>query len=130
MIEDWLKKQPPSVQKAVLYAQNFFKHGFKDLNGQAHFSPLYGEMLILESAAIHESLYGAPTPLMHAFILRFVSENPRIVSGRNRDAVLELIKAHPLEEDIEIDELLKLSRADFLAKLAPALLQGGAVRFE
>ncbi|HKP03889.1 MAG TPA: hypothetical protein VJU77_11095 [Chthoniobacterales bacterium] len=97
LVKKWFDGQTPPVQQALLYAQNFFKHGFKDLLGEARYSPLYGEMLILESASIHESLYGQMTPLMLSFTVRFIAENPHIVSRGTQNRVGEVIDSQLLQ---------------------------------
>jgi hypothetical protein len=122
MVQDWLNAQSGQVREAVLYAQNFFKHGFKGLSGLAPFTPLYAEMLILESASFHERLYEQMSPLMLAFALRFVGENPHIVQGPQQATVREIINARSLE-GIKIDDLFKLERRQFLETLAPSLGQ-------
>jgi hypothetical protein len=117
---NWLKQQTPQAQEALRHPQNFFKHGRKDFTGNAFFTPLYAELLILESASVHERLNGKMTPLMLAFALRFVSENPKIVRGGQQARVREIVKAHSLE-GIEVDELMKLNRSDFLAQIGPGI---------
>ena len=39
------------------YAQNFFKHGFKDLKKQARYMPFHGEILLFDSALCHEAIF-------------------------------------------------------------------------
>jgi hypothetical protein len=133
LVKNWFDQQSNAARKAILHAQEFFKHGFKALTGRTSFSPLYGELLILEAASIHEELNGKMTWLMLAFTLRFCGENPHIVGGGNRDRVRDIIHAHSIH-GIEVDELFKLNRRGFLAKIGPAINQnssgGGSAHIE
>src|ERR1700686_2113570 len=120
MVQDWMNTLPAKQNEVIRHTQNFFKHGLKDLEETAVFTPLHAELMILESANYHELLFGKLTPLMLCFAIRFVAENPRIVTGGQQAVIRQIIDAYPLE-GVKIDDLLKLNRQDFLATLGPKL---------
>jgi hypothetical protein len=102
------------VRKQSAYAQNFFKHGFKDLKKQARYMPFHGEVLLFDSAICHEAIFQKVTPLMEAFLLRFAMSFPEFITVD----IGELIKA---ETGLVIDDIAPLNRRDFLKRVLPLL---------
>jgi hypothetical protein len=102
------------VQDQSTYAQNFFKHGFKDIKKQARYMPFHGEVLLFDSAICHEANFQKATPLMKAFLLRFAMSFPEFVTVD----IGELIKA---ETGLVIDDIAPLNRSDFLKRVLPLL---------
>lgn len=118
VFQDWLKSQTPEVRRVVQDTQNFFKHADRDKKGaKTAFTPLHAEMLMLESAAYHEQLSGDLTPLMRGFAIRFVGENPHIISTENAGTIFRQIDSHS-SHGLKIDELFKLERREFLVAIA------------
>jgi hypothetical protein len=113
-VQEWIKTLPIQQRRAIRYAQNFYKHGFKGLNGRAASTPLHAELLIIEAASFHEILFGRPTPLMLAFTVRFTAENPHIVRTTQQLTVRDILQAYAIE-GIKVDDILKSNRQEFLA---------------
>jgi hypothetical protein len=106
--------RPRKVQKQSAYAQNFFKHGFKDLKKQARYMPFHGEVLLFDAAICHEAIFQKVTPLMEAFLLRFAMSFPEFVTVD----VGQLIKS---KTGLVIDDIAPLNRSDFLKRVLPPL---------
>jgi hypothetical protein len=106
--------RPRIHQIRAAYAQNFFKHGRKDLKKQARYMPFHGEVLLFDSAICHEAIFQKVTPLMKAFLLRFAMSFPEFVTVD----IGELVKA---ETGIVIEDLAPLNRSDFLKRVLPLL---------
>jgi len=81
---EWLKVQSQAFQDQARYVQNFIKHGWKDLKGSVRYSPKYGEVLMMEAVDSHKRLFGGLTPIMAAFSVRFVFENPSLATPELR----------------------------------------------
>jgi hypothetical protein len=113
----WRKLIAGESRKAQIqaaYAQNFFKHGLKDLKKQARYMPFHGEILLFDSALCHEAIFQSATPLMKAFLVRFAMSFPEYVTVD----IGELIKA---ETGLVIDDIAPLNRSDFLKRVLPLL---------
>jgi hypothetical protein len=52
--QEFIESKSIAGKKAARRAQNFFKHGWKDLKGSVLYSPLYGEMLMFDSVVCYE----------------------------------------------------------------------------
>jgi hypothetical protein len=112
----WLKTQSKAAQRRATDAQNFFKHGYRDLSKRCSFMPFYAELLMFDAAVCYEHLAGGMTPIMETFTLRFSISNPRFLNV-DVGALLE-------SKGLEIDEIAPLGRAEFLQKILPIIARG------
>jgi hypothetical protein len=92
--------------------QNFFKHG-TDRNdkhkGVTGYFPAFTALVLMDCLAMYQRLFGALTPLMKVFGFRYGLHNPR---------------GYPLKmtvEGVEIEDLRRLTRSEFLEKVLPSL---------
>jgi hypothetical protein len=76
VFQTWLADQSETYQKRARRAQNFIKHGWKNLTEGVPYSPRMAEILILDSIECHENIEGRITSLMQVFDLRYALENP------------------------------------------------------
>jgi hypothetical protein len=109
-LQGWIERQSKGFQERIRYAQNFFKHGKKDLLGKAYLYPTHTEMLLLDSIGCHEN--NAPnteTPLMRLWVGRFALEHP--------GAAPKLEAFHR----IKIEDFKNTTRLEFFNELLPAL---------
>jgi hypothetical protein len=109
VLRTWLRSQSKTFQKNAHNAQNFFKHGFKDIKKVAVYSPLYGEMVMLDSVVGCDFIFGATTALMRTFATRFMLEQRDIFSG----------SFESFTEGIDVDKFAKLDRAECGSQLLP-----------
>lgn len=103
-------------QDAARAAQNFAKHGMRDLNKRIPYLPGHGELLIFDSVLCHEHVFETLTPLMSAFEIQWVILNPRYLRS-NRFAPI----GHVTGEIVEVYQRLKLDRRSFLKVILPGL---------
>jgi hypothetical protein len=75
-LHDWIKSLPKPVQLRMHLAQNFFKHGFRDMTATLKYYPIHGEMLLFDAIESYDILFGA-TPSMLCFMFRYVTEYRR-----------------------------------------------------
>jgi hypothetical protein len=106
-LQERIASDSPGMQKAARRAQNFFKHGWKDLKGSVMYSPLYGEMLMFDSVVCYEVVFGAMTPLMRTFATQFVIENQEVLT----EGFFFLL------EGLDVDNLRKLDRPKSASQL-------------
>ena len=106
ILRAWMAKQSKGLQKRIADAQNFFKHGRKDLKGEVLYSPIHGEMLMFDCVVCYGMAFDhRSTPaLMRLYAVRFALENADILETD--------LSRYYLERD-EIDELAPLSRQQF-----------------
>jgi hypothetical protein len=109
-LKTWLEAQSRTVQDLVREMDNFFKHGYRDINAVLKFSPFYAEIVMLDSVDCYEFLYDRRTPLMSLYWTRFLVCNSDFL-GPEPDLVIL--------ESREVYGLHKLSRREFLEKLWP-----------
>jgi hypothetical protein len=84
LVQTWLRSQSKGFQKRIREAQNFVKHGRKDLKGTLRYNPIIAEILMADSVACHEQLFGARTLLMDAYHVRLLLEHPTFVTAKRR----------------------------------------------
>lgn len=108
-----IASQSETFKKRARRAQNFFKHGFRDLKGSLLYAPLYGEMLMFDSVVCYEVIFGPITPLMRAYATRFVLENTQILDPNFMFCL----------EGLDVDYLAKLDRLESATELLK-LFQG------
>lgn len=109
-IETWIKTKSKGFQKRILEAQNFFKHGQKDLKATFHHVPIYSEMLMMECVKCYERLNGKRNALMRVFTNRFLFEHPETIEENFREHFMK---------NIGFNSLADSSRLQFFAKMYP-----------
>jgi hypothetical protein len=99
--------------KLLRMSQNFFKHGtdrkFKHRKGIIGYVPMFTELVLVDCLSMYQRLFDTLTSLMMLFALHFWLSNPR---------------AYPIQitaEGIEIEDLRRFTRAEFLEKVLPNL---------
>jgi hypothetical protein len=116
ILQTWLKTQSKGLQKRVIEAQNFFKHGHHNLKGEIRYPPIYGEMLLFDSIVCHGMINkGVRTPLMRLYAIRFWLENAEILKG---DMCMYFLGS------IKIGEISGLSREEFYKRGLRLIAQG------
>ena len=112
VINDLIEAQSKTARSWIRSPQNFFKHGRhrqgRDKNVVVHI-PILTELVLIDCASMYQRLFDSLTPLMMLFALRYSLFNP---------------EAFPIKidtEGIEIENLARLSRPDFLKKVLPRL---------
>jgi len=94
--------------------QTFFKHGYhhaKTDKDQVSFPPLMTDGIIMDNVETYQRLFGAVSPLMVCFTLRFWFENPITPSAK---------KTHEnLVKRLEVTNALEVGRREFIRKVLP-----------
>ncbi|MEY2579265.1 MAG: hypothetical protein QOI49_2089 [Verrucomicrobiota bacterium] len=114
-LKTWLSNQSNAVKNIVSEMDNFFKHGYRDINNELPFSPFYAEIVMLDSIDCYVFLYGRGTPLMRLFWNRFLVCNPDFL-GPTPDPMIVACR--------EVYEFHTLSRGEFFDKLWPTFSGG------
>lgn len=104
------KSQPPAFRRWATEAQNFFKHPKKE--GRLLYSPVAAELVMIDAMAVYEDLGNHLTPLMKLFALRFALSYPD---------TLPFDFTPKLPVGVRVDDVAKLSRAEFLKNVPPLL---------
>ena len=104
--QTWIRSQSKGFQKHAVEAQNFFKHGFKDLKGKTSYFPLHGEMLMFDSVMCYKELFDTITPLMRLYAAR--------LSLARRGMLTSDAKAFLLKRGVGIDNIAESDRTEFL----------------
>jgi hypothetical protein len=119
---EWVKAQPRRFQKWVSDAQNFFKHGFRDVRGKKlHYFPLQAEILMFDSVLCWKSLFRKlPLPPMLQVFGAYMIINQFDVLGRETWPFLF--------DSLSVDKLRTLDRRKFFKEGLEALADAG--RFE
>lgn len=107
----FVEAENEKVQHAVRDPQNFFKHGqhTQPYKGIVTHPVILTELTLVDCVSMHQRLFDALTPIMNLYALRFSLFNPG---------------AFPTKvsvKGIEIEDLIRLSRPDFLEKVLPRL---------
>jgi hypothetical protein len=113
-VQEFIKSKSKGYQEKTREPQNFFKHGWKNLKGKVRYAPKYGEILMYDSAACHDRLFGSLPPLMRLFVLRFTLSHPFALKVDAEEYFLKGIKIHNLRE---------LKRSEFLERVLPVLAE-------
>jgi hypothetical protein len=116
VIQTWLESQSQDLQERSRYIQNFIKHGFKDLHGEADYCPAHGEILMFDAVTCYQGLFEKKTPLMTLFYLRYLFENPDHVHPESKPILFE---------KGAIYDLLSASRRRFLEEALPLVKGSG-----
>jgi hypothetical protein len=101
-------------------AMNFFKHG-PDSHGKCEkidtgasltFSPVATELFLIDGLQMYEKLYGSCSPIMDTFRAWFLI-------NRGREFVPLADSEKLLPEGTSIEDLVELSRLEFLEEIYP-----------
>src|SRR5437762_6434169 len=98
LVQACLKSQSKQVQKSVHEAQNFVKHGRKNLKGAVSFRMKFAEVLMIDSVDCHQKLFGTQTPIMNAYFTRFMFENPQVVRAEHRASFLKGVDVYNIHK--------------------------------
>ena len=71
---------PSHLKKDAIAAQGFFKHAKDDPNDVLLFNPGITPYHIYDAATCYKAIYSSLSPLMAAFVLRFLLLNPSVGS--------------------------------------------------
>jgi len=116
---EWLKRQPKWLQKRVREAQNFFKHGFRDIVGkkQPYFS-VEAEILMFDSVLCWKLRFKKqPLPPMLQLFGAFTVINHFDVAGREEWPFLF--------DSLDVEKLRRLDRLKFFKEGLQALAEAG-----
>lgn len=99
----------------LMQAYNVFKHASGDPNEITDFPPGVNTILILDTSNSFFKIFGSRTPYMATFAAYFVVVlAPKFPSGSFDPEALIF-----LPENVEVDDVRKLNRVEFLNKLLP-----------
>jgi hypothetical protein len=107
-----IESRPPAFRKIMRTPQNFFKHGSdreQRLKGVVRHSPMLTELILLECLSMYQRLFGTLSSLMKLFAVRYSLFDPRAFPSK-----IEV-------EGIEIEQLKRFTRREFLEKVLPRL---------
>ena len=107
------KEMHKLLGKKLKMAPNFFKHASTDPNHVLKFAPAVNEFLLIDALNLYGKIYGSLSPLMNTFRAWFVVVRGR---GRMRSEELQIM----LPQGALIEDLIKLSRREFIEKVFPA----------
>src|SRR6267154_1678340 len=79
-LQTWLAAKSKERQKRARIAQNFFKHGAKNLKGKVELPTIDAEAFMMDAVMCYESLFDKPTPLMRLYAQRFLYEHPKLIT--------------------------------------------------
>lgn len=111
ILKTWLDGQPPRIQKFVSKVDNYFKHGYRDINEDLDFLPFYSEIVLMDSADCCTFLYGRATPMMRLFWTRFMVCNRDLIAAEELDPLIV--------QATDMYGLDRVSRREFFNKLWP-----------
>jgi hypothetical protein len=112
------------VGKKLRLAMNFFKHG-PDSHGKRakidpgaalKFSPVATELFLIDGLQMYEKIYGSLSPLMDTFRAWFLI-------NRGREFVPLVDSEKLLPEGTSIEDLVELSRLEFMQEILPAYIE-------
>jgi hypothetical protein len=103
----WLKTVSKKTQERRLAPQNFFKHGFRDVNGKLLYLPLSGEVILFSAVWSYQAIFKQLTPFMQLYGAFFVLQHRDIA----RQDIIE-----GLSKGLPINDLANLDRAQFFEK--------------
>jgi len=115
--KEWFEKQPKKMREWILEAQNFFKHGFRDVRGKKlHYFPLQAEILMCDSVLCWQRLFAElPLPPMMQLFGAYMVMNR-----------FDVGEAWPfLFESLEVEKLRQLDRLKFFKEGLQALADAG-----
>ena len=114
-MQTWLESMPESFQARVQYVINFCKHGWKDLDEETPHDPRVSDVFIYFAGRCYRAVIGTPTPMMIAFDLRFILENPDI-------AIVQVME--PVSKLRDVYGAADISRREFLDEYLPGIELG------
>lgn len=111
----WLKTVSKKTQERRLAPQNFFKHGFRDVNGKLLYLPLSGEAILFSAVWSYQAIFKQLTPFMQLYGAFFVLQHRDVA---RKDIVEGFFKG------LTIDDLANLDRVKFFEIGLKALHKG------
>ncbi|HEX4083784.1 MAG TPA: hypothetical protein VHY22_02650 [Chthoniobacteraceae bacterium] len=114
MLQSWMKTQSRNFQDKIRSAQNFFKHGKKDLKAKYSLVPTFTDMVMMDAVISFEKLPEvSPRAVMRAFTTRFFLEYPHLLREDARKR---------FEETLEAQQLSRISRKEYWEAEFPKFL--------
>jgi hypothetical protein len=107
----FIKTQSVGFQKRTKIAQNFFKHGFKDLKGSIALDTLTTDVRLLDCCFCHKKMGLRMTPLIQLFWIRMLLEQPELLALHK--------EAEPFADSLARTRLDGTSRQEFLDQFLP-----------
>jgi hypothetical protein len=111
----WLKTISKKSQARRLAPQNFFKHGFRDVNGKLLYVPLSGAIILFSAVWSYQAIFKRLSSFMQLYGAFFVLQHRHIA---RKDILEDLFKGLP------IDDLANLDRSEFFEAGLEALKKG------
>lgn len=111
-MEEWLGSKSKGFQKQARVAQNFLKHGYKELKGTLQLTTIHAEMLIMDAVTCYEAIGGKPTALMRLYSQRFLYEHPNLITEDALPVFAKNAEVHQLDS----------TRSEFFHKLLPTFI--------
>jgi hypothetical protein len=111
-LQEWLGDKSKGRQQRVRAAQNFFKHGARDLNEKVSLPTIDAEVFMMDGVSCAE-LLGKPSALTQLYAQRFLYEHPTLIT---EDALPVFAK------NAEVHQLVNSSRSEFFRKLFPTFV--------
>ena len=105
------------MQDKIRKIDNFFKHGYRDINEELDFWPFYSEVLMLDSVDCHTRLFCDGTPWMRLYSARFMMCNVDILGAKK--------SVDPLIVEGISYGLDQVDRREFFDKLWPSFNSAG-----
>ena len=120
-LKTWLGTMPKHFQERWKYVWNFCKHGFKDVDDNVPHDPRHAEFLINFAGQCYRDVFGKPSPLLFAFDLRFLVENPSFINWSALSATVPILEFFEVYKDAA-----SISREEFLKQNLP-LIEAGRI---
>jgi hypothetical protein len=102
----WLNTLSEKMQAKRKEPQNFFKHGFRDINGSMLYLPLSGEVILFSAVWTYQAVFRELTPFMRLYAAFFLLQN-RDVAALREDIAKQFFEGLP------VDQMAKLNRLEF-----------------
>jgi hypothetical protein len=113
-LQRWIGHTSKGRQKRIRIAQNFFKHGDKDLKARIVLNSIDAETFMMDAIGCFEILSEDRRPLMRLYAQRFLYENPTLMT---KEALPVFTK------NAEIHQLSDSTRKEFFDALWPTFLE-------
>jgi hypothetical protein len=98
----WLRTVSKKTQERRLAPQNFFKHGFRDVNGKLLYLPLSGESILFSAVWSYQAIFKKLTPFMQLYGAFFVLQHR---GGGRKDIAQGFFKGLPIDDLADLDRM-------------------------